>query len=79
MEENVDMQDASPAQHEKNDEASKLYDSEYSFHNEEQGINEANDDVNGSEIVTQARNEGLGAGCHVHEEEEPNSNYGEFG
>lgn len=61
----------------KNDKGSELYNSEYSFRNEEQDINEGNDDVNGPEMVTHSRNEGFGLGCHVHEEEEPKSNFGE--
>lgn len=28
-------------------------------------------------MVTHSRNEGFGVGCHVHEEEEPKSNFGE--
>lgn len=76
--ENVDMQDVSPEHQGKNDEGSELYDSDYSFDSEEEDINEGSDDAIGLDMVRHSRNEGIGVGGDVHEEEEePNSDYGE--
>ena len=77
VQENINLQVASPGDKKKMDEDSDLHDSEYSFNSQEEEIIEGNDDDMGPGIGSQEGNEEEeGVECHVNADDETETEYG---
>ena len=78
VEENIDLQVASPGHKKKMDEGSNLHDSEYSFNSQQEEVIEGNDDAMGPGIGSQEGNEGeQGVEGHVNADDETEIEYSE--